>query len=47
MINDVHSMKINKIRSYFPVQSCLLDSFVLCMNINCAKSDKNLDSMSF
>ena len=29
MINDVHSMKINKIRSYFPVQSCLLDSFTL------------------
>ena len=29
MINDVHSMKINKIRSYFPIQSCLLDSLTL------------------
>ena len=24
-----NSMRINKIRSYFPVQSCLLDSFTL------------------
>ena len=33
MINDVLSMMINKIRSYLPVQSCLLDSFTLFLDM--------------